>query len=54
MEDARSRSTSPIAWVTVFKRAPDTGVERTYQKQREAIGRLFMSWTDAELVVAPG
>jgi hypothetical protein len=35
--------------VTIYERAPDTGVERTYQHQRTEVGRLFMAWTDDEL-----
>lgn len=36
--------------VTVFEQAPDTGEERSYDRQRTAIGRAFMPWTDEELV----
>ena len=34
---------------TIFEQAPDSGVDRTYQRQREKVGKLFMAWTDAEL-----
>ncbi|MCY4621320.1 MAG: hypothetical protein OXD34_05720 [bacterium] len=34
---------------TVFEKAPDSGVDRTYQRHRENVGKLFMAWTDAEL-----
>ena len=34
---------------TVFEQAPDSGVDRTYQRQRRELGKLFMAWTDAEL-----
>ena len=36
--------------VTIYELAPDSGAERTYQLQRAEVGRLFMAWTDAELV----
>ena len=36
--------------VTIYELAPDSGAERTYQQQRAEVGRLFMAWTDAELV----
>src|SRR5690606_25241935 len=35
--------------VSIYERAPDTGVERPYLAQRQEIGTLFMAWTDAEL-----
>ncbi len=34
---------------TVFEQATDSGVDQTYQRQREKVGKLFMAWTDAEL-----
>ena len=34
---------------TIFEQAPDSGVDQTYQRQREKVGKLFMAWTDAEL-----
>lgn len=38
--------------VTIYEKAPDTGLERPYQEQRAQIGKLFMAWTDAELAQA--
>lgn len=35
---------------TVYERAPDSGVRQLYARQRERIGKLFMAWTDEELV----
>lgn len=35
--------------VTVYEQAPDSGVERSYEVQRQQVGRLFMAWTDHEL-----
>ncbi len=34
---------------TIFEQAPDSGLDRTYQRHRENVGKLFMAWTDAEL-----
>ena len=34
---------------TVYEQAPDSGVNQTYARQREKIGKLFMAWTDDEL-----
>ncbi len=34
---------------TIFEKAPDSGLDRTYQRHRENVGKLFMAWTDAEL-----
>lgn len=35
--------------VTIYEKAPDTGEERTYQRHRAEVGKLFMAWTDEEL-----
>lgn len=35
---------------TIIETAPDSGVDRDYQRRRDEIGKLFMAWTDAELV----
>ena len=34
----------------VYERAPDSDVTQLYVTQRSRIGKLFMAWTDAELV----
>jgi hypothetical protein len=34
---------------TIYELATDTKAERTYQQHRARVGKLFMSWTDAEL-----
>ncbi|MGH9192404.1 MAG: 3'-5' exonuclease [Acidimicrobiales bacterium] len=36
--------------VTVYELATDTKAERTYQQHRARVGKLYMAWTDAELV----
>jgi hypothetical protein len=36
--------------VTVYEQSPGTGVERAYEQQRVQVGRLFMPWTDAQLI----
>ena len=38
--------------VTIYEKAPDTGEERTYQRHRAEVGKLFMAWTDEELASA--
>lgn len=37
------------ALVTIYEQAPDAPQERTYQRQRQEIGKLFMAWTDDEM-----
>ena len=36
--------------VQVYEQTSDTGVERPYREQRARPGRLFMAWSDAELL----
>lgn len=36
--------------ITIFEKAPDSNVDRTYQHQRERSGKLFAAWTDGELL----
>jgi hypothetical protein len=36
--------------VTIYEQALDTGTERTYQRHRVEAGKLFMSWTNKQLI----
>ncbi|MYC68697.1 MAG: AAA family ATPase [Acidobacteriia bacterium] len=36
--------------VQIYERSPDSGVERPYREQRARVGKLFMAWSDAELM----